>query len=129
MTDWIEFKKNTTEKIRLRSSRIVGIHELPFDMEKNITARTLLSYEVGKTVKEYLIDEPYEQVKQKITDAEKADLSNVVVEHFTREEYETILSCVEYWKETSEWYVDSKDQKNETDKLIDKLNEILKEMK
>lgn len=66
----------------------------------------------------HLILEPYEQVKQKIMDAEKIDLSDVV-EHFTREEYRMLLYCLEM----------SLAKDRLVQPLMDKLNEILKEDK
>lgn len=121
--DWIEFETNIGEKVLLRPEYIQSI--LQFGKH------TMLYYEYipfGSAQKEATsiieLTEPYGQVKQKIIDAEKVDLSNVVVEHFTKDEYEILEYCLtQYIQSPSSPSVVTERYA----KLQNKLNEILKE--
>lgn len=120
--DWIEFKMKAGRKVSLRPKYIVSV----FEKEGNVW----LSYDENpfvdgdqKLVSFHQVAEPYEQVKQKIMDAEKVDLSDAVVEHFTREEYNTLYDLV---VEESEHGIGETYLAKLTP-IKNKLNEILKE--
>lgn len=123
--DWIEFEGKKGNKISLRSSWIVQVTEVPFDYGKNIGEYATISYECGNSITTKEIAEPYEQVKQKIMDAEKVDLSDVVVEHFTREEYAHILELFENATDVAN--ACGRKASLLTATIMDKLYEILKE--
>ena len=111
----------------LRPKYIVSISEFPFDMEANTNEYTRILYDVGNSVQDIAIAEPYEQVKQKIMDAEKPiNLDDIVVEHFTREEYETLLSITQYERDECE-QDNMPSRVRDMNQIINKLNEILKE--
>lgn len=114
--DWIEFKTISGENGSLRPEYIYSI--VGDNKTTTITYSDTAIY----------VAEPYEQVKQKIMDAERIDLSNVVVEHFTREEYEFIKSILPM--SISRVYIEH-DSTGNTERLYksieNKLNEILKE--
>lgn len=123
--DWIEFETNIGEKVLLRPEYIQSI--LQFGNH------TMLYYEYipfGSAQKEATsiieLSEHYEQVKQKIMNAERVDLSNVVLEHFTREKYKTLayaMNCL-----NNNYAQDG--LSNDADKCAEierELNEILKE--
>ncbi len=120
--DWVEFLAGRrNKKFCVRPEYIIAFDEAVQEDE------VILYGEAGDKIIEYSTCEPYEQVKQKIIDAEKVGLSDVAVEHFTRDEYDRLRSCVLYYQENSTWYVDHKDTQRETDLLLNKLNKILKE--
>lgn len=121
--DWIEFKMKGDRLLSLRPGYIT---KYSMGSEGNPDT-TVVMYEEGDFVKDYYVDEPYEEVKQKIMDAEKIDLSNVVVEHFTREEYELLSECVDY--HVGNGQIEPPEYKAKLVKLQNKLNEILKEDK
>lgn len=127
--DWIEFKKNETDNLSLRPEYIIGISEFPFDMEANMDEYTQILYDVGNSVQDIAIAEPYEQVKQKIMDAEGYDLLHGMhIEPFTREEYETLLTLARCERDECE-QDNIPTRVKYMNQLIDKLNEILKEDK
>lgn len=122
MQDWIEFKKNETDNLSLRPEYIVGISEFPFDMKNNLSAYTRVLYDIGNSAQDIAIAEPYEQVRQKIMDAEKVDLSDVVVERFTKEEYKFIeKSLYDHYGPNT--------YSKEYNSIMNKTSEILKEDK
>lgn len=88
--DWIEFKMKGDRLLALRPEYIT---KYSMSQEEG-SDFTIVMYEEGDFVKDYYVNEPYEQVKQKIMDAEKVDLSDAVVEHFTREEYNILYDLV-----------------------------------
>lgn len=120
--NWIEFKKSETDNINLRPEYIIGISEFPFNYDENINEPTRILYEVGNSVQDILIYEPYEQVKQKIMDAERVDLSDVAIEHFTRDEYEILYKLIDleagHTVGTSE-YIPIKRIRDELDKILE----------
>lgn len=124
LQDWIEFEMKGDRLLSLRPQYITK-----YSMAQEGTSDvTIVMYEEGDFAKDYYVNEPYEQVKQKIMDAERIDLSNVVVEHFTREEYEFIKSILPM--SISRVYIEH-DSTGNTERLYksieNKLNEILKE--
>lgn len=124
---WIEFIAGRNgEKYCVRPERIVSFDELTEEGEVTIM------FEAGNEIAEFNTCEPYEQVKQKIVDAEKVDLSNMVVEHFTKDEYELLLNAVGYLEaacnDTKE-NIEFAKRLEPLGKLKIKLNEILKEAK
>lgn len=87
--DWIEFKIKDDRFLSLRPEYITkysmtqeGTHDV-----------TIVMYEEGDFTKDYYVNEPYEQVKQKVMDAEKYDL-NDAVEYFTQEEFSLLNSAL-----------------------------------
>lgn len=122
--DWIEFETDKeTEKCKsvcLRPEHILAIQD-------RANKDTRLTYDCNSEIGSIDVAEPYEQVKQKIMDVEKVDYSNVVAEHFTREEYELIENVMLHKVDqlakdepcTSNYYAH--------DRILIKLNEILKE--
>lgn len=90
--DWIEFKGKLLSdgqyNFSLRPEYIVAIDG------KEGKAMTEIQYDTGSDQLTYYATEPYRQVKQKIMDAEKYDLNDVVVEHFTDDEYVTLFVMV-----------------------------------
>lgn len=124
--DWIEFKVKGDRLLSLRPGYITK-YSMGSEGNSDIT---VVMYEEGDFVNDYYVNEPYEQVKQKIMDAEKVDLSSVAVEHFTRDEYEFIKSILPM--SISRVYIEH-DSTGNTERLYksieNKLNEILKEDK
>lgn len=83
--DWIEFevynKKCGSTKAIFRPEYIVSVGH-------NSGGKAGILVEVGNEAEFIELAEPYEQVKQKIIDAERIDLGDMAVEPFTRGEYE-----------------------------------------
>lgn len=72
------------------------------------------------------IAEPYEDVMAKIKEVEEpVDLSNCVVEHFTRDEYELIKRACDAYAEVNFNSVDEQPSRD----IVNKVKEILKEDK
>lgn len=105
--DWVEFKING-DTYSVRPEYIVA-----FETAEN--GYTKLFMDSGSLKLEFDSSESYEQVKQKLLDADKADWSKV--EHFTKEEYDTLRLAV-----TNAGFAPEYEKP-----LLDKLNEILKE--
>lgn len=124
--DWVEFEIRDEKKVSLRLEYITGIIEKEGYVWLCYDEKPFLDGD-QKLASFYHVNEPYEQVKQKIIDAEKVDYNNVVVEHFTREEYENLRYYAQFYKENNTW--DDDEDRNLTDKMLNKLNEILKEDK
>ena len=141
--DWIEFEGWNFGKFMVRPEYVdwVSSHKEFSTKENKDIYYTSIHVDDGSDYGENMYTpEPYEQVKQKIIDAEKVDLSDVVqrekifVEHFTREEYEFLKR----WTDgaimndeavfTDEALAEDEDYKM-VKKIRDKLNEILKEDK
>lgn len=127
--DWIEFEGNNHKKILLRPEYISSVID-----ESGTTGITRIGYDEHPILDGepylttlYECKEPYNQVKQKIIDAEKVDLSDVVVEHFTKDEYETILEIVKAEKNNTPDH--DTGEYAELRRIVDKLNKILKENK
>lgn len=123
--DWIEFKSKGGRNISLRPSNIMAIADkgdetwIYIDTELLGDDRVLSTNLCATT-------EPYEQVKQKIMDAEKVDLSDAVVEHFTKDEYQRLLVLAK--SEQDGCREDNLQGQIEfMQNIIDKLNKILKE--
>lgn len=127
--EWIEFEGREGNKILLRPEYVSSLCN-----NWNNTGCVMVGYDEhmmindeGRSSSFALVNEPYEQVKQKIMDVEKVDYSNVVAEHFTREEYELIENVMLHKVDqlakdepcTSNYYAH--------DRILIKLNEILKE--
>lgn len=123
MNDWVEFKKDGNEQVMVRACQIDGFSEY----RGNQTLLTLGGDSGHPTG--LVIAEPYEQVKQKILDAEKMD--DVVVERFIREEYVylygLLTSHIDTLKREGDTEASSKDSFQ--NHLLHKLEEILKEYK
>lgn len=113
--DWIEFKTVNGEYGILRPEYITSA----VGDNKNTT----ITYDDYKLE----IMEPYEQVKQKIMDAEKVDLNNVMVKHFTREEYEYILQSLKDAHVDIMFPPQNEDEIALYERIKNKLNKILKE--
>lgn len=126
MNDWIEFEGWNFGKFMIRPESIEWISQRE-DREGAVYTRICVNdgSDVGESM---LTSEPYEQVKQKIMNAEKVDLSGVVVEHFTRDEYRTTLELVKD-KLLDLGSQPREDVLAELENIRDKLNEILKEEK
>lgn len=124
--DWIEFEENDGGKTYVRIKNITAFHSLP--KVKQDGYNIVVSYNFGGVEQKIAVIGDFEQVKQKIMDAEKVDLSDVVVEHFTKEEYEKLLSAVQIQVDNcTVGHLTA--QVNKWRKLENKLNEILKENK
>lgn len=118
MRNWVEFVANG-DRIVVRPEHIIYF-------ETQSMGYTKLWVDVGRSPQEVVVSEPYERVKQKIMAAEKVDYSNVVAEHFTKEEYEKLLSAVQIQVDNcTVGHLSA--QVNEWRKLENKINEILKE--
>lgn len=118
--DWIEFnvKGDNGYRILIRPSGIIRIAEV--QPTSSVPSNcTLVFFNENGSIQEREIAEPYAQVKQKIIEAEKKSLNKTAVRHFTRDEYKFI-------KETCEFVAGALDERMSA-KVIDKLNEILKE--
>lgn len=124
--DWVEFEIRDEKKVSLRLEYITSIIEKEGYVWLCYDEKPFLDGD-QKLASFYHIAEPYEQVKQKIIDAEKVDYNNVVVEHFTREEYENLRYYAQFYKENNTW--DDDEDRNLTDKMLNKLDKILKEDK
>lgn len=130
--DWIEFDGYNFGKFSVKASCIdwVSQRKIGEDGKPNPDSDIIITILHANDGSDYGEDmrtsEPYEQVKQKIMGAEKAGSSDVVVEYFTREDYEKILAVME--TELKECIEDNADVERTT-KIVDKLNEILKEDK
>lgn len=134
MQDWIEFKSKGGHNISLRPSNIMAIADKGDETWIYIDTE-LLGDDGVLSTNLCAITEPYEQVKQKIMGAEKADYSyatiakETFVEHFTKEEYEKIEKVMLHKVDqlakdepcTSNYY--------DHDRILRKLIEILKEDK
>lgn len=112
--DWIEFKTIPGENGSLRPEYIYSIVG-----DNKTTTITYSDTAIN-------VAEPYEQVKQKIMDADKIDYSNVIVEHFTKDEYELLEYCLAQCAPSSD---SSKVAIERYAKLQNKLNKILMEDK
>lgn len=122
MSEWLEFKCITNdgdfdsepsiEPVLIRSYSIRAI------AKKSSESTTIAMDDDNNTY--YIAAEPYEKVMDKVLKAEgPVDLSNCIVEHFSRDEYERILDAMNRLVGPSA----------ATQKIIDKLEEILKEDK
>lgn len=129
--EWIEFEGREGNKILLRPEYVSSLCN-----NWNNTGCVMVGYDEhmmindeGRSSSFALVNEPYEQVKQKIMDAEKVDLSDVVVEHFTREEYMYILKILNDHLEELEKVksIDAINPSSSVNQLRYKINEILKE--
>lgn len=120
--NWIEFEIKDDRFLSLRPEYITKYSMV----QEGTPDVTIVMYEEGDFTKDYYVNEPYEQVKQKIMDAEKVDLSGVAVERFTKEEYRllntTLFELI--WGDVTR--LDS--QEVELTALHKKLQSILKEM-
>lgn len=122
--DWIEFERLDGGNICVRLSNVEF-----FESRNDFTSGehkgkpyVILCINDGSDSGENIyLSEPYEQVKQKIMNAEKVDLNDVVVERFTKEEYEFI-------RQTMNFVAGALDERMSA-KVLDKLNEILEEEK
>ena len=120
MNNWVEFEATNNKKFSVRPEYIVAIDGA---MEEN---EVVLLGEVGAKSVEYSTLESYEQVKQKIMEAERADVSDVAVEHFTRDEYEILMGCLLHYITRA---VLDKDECDKISTIQNKLNKILEETK
>lgn len=124
---WVEFENISGKKVSLRPKYIGAILEKVNHTDIYYDQKPIIDGKSGKLTTIISIIEPYEQVKQKIIDVEKVNLSDVEVEHFTIEEYkileDVMIQKLDQLAEdepcTSNYYDHSH--------LLDKLNEILKE--
>ncbi len=127
--DWVEFKDQHRCMISIRPAYIRAFSELNDGCKnKNICE---IYYDWGteeESTTPIFVKGTYDQVKQKIMNAEKVDLSDVVVEHFTREEYETLLNIARCERDECEHDNIPTRVKN-MNQIINKLSEILKEDK
>lgn len=87
--DWIEFKIKDDIFLSLRPEYITK-YSMTQEGTRDVT---IVVYEEGDFTKDYYVNEPYEQVKQKIMGAEKVDV-NDAVEHFTQEEFLLLNSAL-----------------------------------
>lgn len=126
--DWIEFEGQNWGKFIVRPEYIswVSTHK-EFSTEENKDIYyTNIHVDDGSVYGEIMwTREPYEQVKQKIMDAEKVDLNDAVVERFTKKEYEVIRNVfVSGKKACGEKYTFGPISTS----ILEKLNKILEEM-
>ncbi len=87
--DWVEFKVDDSTRFSVRPDYVTLIDEA------TTKDKVILFVECGGKILQSQTCEPYEQVKKKIEDASRVDLSNIVVEHFNEEEYERMLALAE----------------------------------
>lgn len=125
--DFVGFTAGRSDKkFYVRPEYIVAFDDATVEDETTIVV------EIGNEKDEYNTCEPIDQVKQKIVDAEKVDLSNTTAEHFTKEEYELLLEAVGFFEascnETKE-NVEFLKHIEPLTALKYKLNKILKEYK
>lgn len=116
--DWIEFEGKEGNKILLRPEYVSSLCN-----NWNNTGCVMVGYDEhmmindeGRSSSFALVNEPYEQVKQKIMDAEKVD--------FTKEEYKHLLRLCENATQPNDGYTPDWTKLNP---IMNKLNEILKE--
>lgn len=110
--DWIEFNMKGDRLLSLRPKYI-----MKYSMtQEGSPNTTIVMYKEGDFTKDYYVAEPYEQVKQKIMDAEKVD--------FTKEEYKHLLRLCENATQPNDGYTPDWTKLNP---IMNKLNEILKE--
>lgn len=122
--DWIEFEGWSFGSFIVRPECIDWVSQRKEEEGKvYVTIHVNDGSDEGTTM---ATSEPYEQVKQKIIDAEKMDLSNVRVEHFTREEYETMLTLARCERDACE-EDNIPDLIKYMNHIIDKLNKILED--
>ncbi len=93
--DWIEFENISGKKVSLCPKYINAILEKENHTDIYYDQKPIIDSKSGKLTTIISIAEPYEQVKVKIMDAEMVDTSDVVVEHFTEDEYDTLKQAVE----------------------------------
>lgn len=129
--EWIEFEGREGNKVLLRPEYISSVVEKSGD-----TGGTTIGYDEHPILDGDQViatscncKEPYEQVKQKIMDAEKVDFSDVAVEHFTNEEYEFIKAILPMCLSEVHFEIIGQKDKDMFDNIMNKLNEILKEDK
>lgn len=125
--DWIEFKGREFDKFVVRPEYIMWVAQGGHNSKGEKPTYILVDRmrEDGQDL--LTVNEPYEQVKQKIMDAEKAGLNNVVVEHFTKEEYAHILELFENATDIAN--AGERKAKLLTATIMDKLYKIIKEDK
>lgn len=95
MSDWVEFKDQHRCMVSLRPECIHAFSELNDGCKnKNICE---IYYDFGNEEEStpIFVRGTYEQVKQKIMDAEKYEPVEVQVEHFTRDEYEILYKLID----------------------------------
>lgn len=90
MKEWIELIANA-DRVAVRPENIVMY-------ETQAGGYTRILVDSGSLNEEVIVSEPFEKVKQKIADAEEIDLSNIIVEHFTKEQYELLLEAVGFFE-------------------------------
>lgn len=100
--DWVEFEQveYTGYNGGCNSKIISAIHLRPeyITTIKETDHGVKITYDSGYNVDYYLLTDPYEQVKQKIIDAEKYDLDSVTVDRFTEEQYKLLLEAVGFYE-------------------------------
>lgn len=89
--DWIEFEWYKGRKVSTRTDYIMNIRE---GIDSSNKECVMIGCSDGEATFDLYSYMPYEQVKQKVMDAEKVDLNDVVVEHFTDDEYVTLFVMV-----------------------------------
>lgn len=122
MSDWIELNivkdhEGTVEPLSIRAYLIESV------VRRGAKGCTItLDSDAGKY---YQVDDPYEDVMKRIKEVESpVDLSNCVVEHFTLDEYDTLLVCV---REAVARCEEKKQPHGALDPIIGKLKEILED--
>lgn len=129
--DWVEFENANGVKFSLRPEYIQAIEEIDDGTKVKNLIKIIYGILNDGTAVMYGAKGTYEQVKQKIMDAEKVDYSDVVVERFTKDEYELLLNAIGFLEAsyigTRECYEFSK-QIEPLGELRKKLNKIIKEI-
>lgn len=118
--DWVEF---ITDKEAEKCNTVCLRPEYILAIQDRANKGTRLTYDCNSETGSIDVVEPYEQVKQKIMDAEKVEHSKAI-ERFTRDEYRLILDLV--GGDTSFSDV-CRDLPTLRANLENKLNKILKE--
>lgn len=116
---WIEFETTANAKFIVRPEYIDSVVD-----NDNYTS---LRYSSGDSEVISHIKEPYEQVKQKIMDAERTYYTAIVKDcSLTRDDYETLLALAEYERDECE-RDNIPTRVKSMNHIIGRLKEILKE--
>lgn len=91
MQDWVEFITN--KEVEKRETVCIS-PEYILAIQDRANKGTRLTYDCNYETSSIDVTEPYEQVKQKIMDADKEDLSNVIMGLLSRDEYKILQNIM-----------------------------------
>lgn len=125
--DWVEFENEHDCKVALRPTYIEAFAEIDDGSKNKNMVELHIGIDNGADHNIVYAKGTYEQVKQKIMSAERIDLSDVVVEHFTKDEYEFIKAVLPMCLSEVHYNIIGPKDKGLFESIRNKLNEILKE--